>query len=143
MESKQEIYNIIRAKGQRLTTQKRITLEILLKNADRMLSVQDIKSYVNSEDNIDNATIYRNIQNFMRLGILESMLDGSGVFRYTLNKGHKHHHHLICIECGGIICIPCKNKFWESFANENKFEELYHKIEIYGKCLKCKANVSS
>ena len=136
MDMKASVYDMLRKKGYRVTRQKKAILDILFNNAERMLSVSEIEALILKECDIDNATVYRNVQGFLKLGILESMIDSNGVSRYTICDS-AHHHHLICTECGKIIKFHCNNQFWEDFAKEKSFKESYHKLEVYGKCLDC------
>lgn len=138
MDKKKEIYNLLKNSGGRLTKQKKCILSVLLDNMDRMMSVGDIAGELPEESNIDNTTVYRNVQQLNELRILESIVDDKGINRYVIANGEKHHHHMICVCCGRVFSIPCENNYWEQYAKDNGFEELYHKLEIYGKCDKCK-----
>ena len=130
------IYTMLRAKGCRITSQKKQILDVLLENRDRMLSVSDVYSLLPEGSSMDNATVYRNIQKFLDVGILESMNDEQGVNRYTICE-NEHHHFLICTECGKIIKIPCEGHFWKTHTQENHFHETHHRLEVYGKCAEC------
>lgn len=136
MDRKQEIILLIKTKGQRVTKQKEMVIDILLENQDKMLSVADIREKVKGKY-INNATIYRNIQSFLAMGILETMIDSKGVSRYVINNG-EHQHHLICTECGKIISFPCNNPFWKPCMEAEGFQESWHKIEVYGICAQCR-----
>ncbi len=136
MEQKSELYDSLRKKGLRITLPKRMILDIFLANQDRMISVGDVHGLLCEDSGIDNATVYRNIQKFLDLGILESMIDDRGVNRYTICE-KQHHHYLICTECGRIIKFPCANHYWDGYAAENHFQETHHKLEVYGKCSEC------
>lgn len=136
MNDHKELYAMLRAKGLRMTSQKKMILDVFLENPDRMLSVHDIDSMLPADSRIDNATVYRNVQKFLDFGILEAMNDELGINRYTVcDRGH--HHYLICTECGKIIKIPCEGNFWKTHAKENQFIETHHKLEVYGKCADC------
>lgn len=136
MNNKNDIYRNLNEKGRRITRQKMIILDVLFDNTDRMLSANDIHSLVPADINIDIATVYRNLQGFAEDGILETMVDASGLGRYKICDSEPHHH-MICTECGRIINFPCAVKFWEPYLDENNFTETSHVIEIYGKCSKC------
>lgn len=136
MSGKTEIYSKLRAKGLRITSQKKMILDVFLENANRMLSAHDVYTLLPGNVTIDTATVYRNIQKFMDFGILESMNDEQGVNRYTVYD-REHHHYLICTECGKIIKIPCECHEWRTHAQENDFHETHHKLEVYGKCAEC------
>lgn len=131
-----KIYAMLRAKGLRMTSPKKMILDVILENQDRMLSIADVCALLPESSAIDNATVYRNIQKFMDFGILESLNDEQGVNRYTVYE-QEHHHYLICTGCGKIIKIPCERCFWETHAQENDFLETHHKLEVYGKCAEC------
>jgi Fur family transcriptional regulator, ferric uptake regulator len=133
------IYAMLRAKGFRVTSQKKRILDVFLENSDRMLSVHDVCSLLPEDTSVDNATVYRNVQKFLNFGILESINDEQGINRYTVSE-RNHHHYLICTECGKIIKIPCESHFWKAKARENNFLETHHKLEVYGKCAEC-ANI--
>ena len=133
-----KIYAALRAKGLRMTSPKKRILDVFLNNQDRMLSIADVATLLDGETAIDNATIYRNIQKFMDVGLLETLNDEQGVNRYTVYE-QKHHHYLICTGCGKIIRIPCERHTWESHARENAFQETHHKLEVYGSCASCAA----
>lgn len=133
-----EVYAMLREKGQRVTSPKKIILDVLFENQDRMLSVGDVFAMLPKNSSIDHATVYRNMQKFLDLGVLEAMNDEQGINRYTLLE-REHHHYLICTECGKIIKIPCEAHFWKAQARENQFRETHHKLEVYGKCAQCAA----
>ncbi|MFO7611181.1 MAG: Fur family transcriptional regulator [Clostridia bacterium] len=136
MIDKKDIYKKLKARGQRITRQKIAILDILLDNTDTMLSAGEIRSRIPGDIKIDDATIYRNVQGFADVGILESMIDSSGLNLYKLCDSSPHHH-LICTECGRIINFPCRVDFWKPYLKENNFIESHHVIEIYGKCSEC------
>jgi Fe2+ or Zn2+ uptake regulation protein len=136
MDKKPEIYELLRTKGFRITKPKKVILDVFLANQNRMLSVGDVFDLLPEGCGADQATIYRNIRKFLDSGILESMIDSSGTGRYTIRE-KKHHHYLICTECGRIIKFPCANHYWGPVAAENGFHETHHKLEVYGKCAAC------
>lgn len=136
MDPKTKIFAMLRKKGHRITRQKKIILDLFFEHPDKMLSVSDICSLIPEGERIDNATLYRNVQQYVKLGILESMVDNQGIMRYMICD-RSHHHHFICTGCGRIINFPCNNRYWKPFADEHDFHESFHKLEIYGKCKKC------
>jgi len=133
-----KVYAMLREKGMRVTSPKKRILDVFLNNQDRMLSVADVAALLEGGAAIDNATVYRNIQKFMELGLLESFNDERGLKRYTIFQ-QEHHHYLICTGCGKIIKIPCEKCFWNTQAQLNDFQETHHKLEVYGKCADCAA----
>jgi len=138
MDEIKDIYALLRKNGERITQQKKMILSVLLDNTTKMLSVNEILKEMPKDANVDNATVYRNVQRLSDLGVIETIIDEKGISRYVISCNNMHHHHLICISCGKILSIPCQNNYWDKYAKEINFEESYHKLEIYGKCEDCK-----
>ena len=133
----EETYEILKNSGQRITWQKRAILSVFACNENKMLSVNQIEQELDAEEKMDSATIYRNVQVFQELDILELLMDENGVANYILRCSSGHHHHLICKKCGKMISIECdKNKF-EDITKDYGFVEDYHTLEIYGTCMQC------
>jgi Fur family transcriptional regulator, ferric uptake regulator len=63
-----------------------------------------------SDRGLDRATVYRNLVGLAEAGILIKTQLGDGVARYELppsgESRHAEHPHLVCIDCGGVSCLP-------------------------------------
>lgn len=134
---KEEIYKLIKNKGQRMTKQKEIILSVLIEYGEKLLSVNQIQELLPKEENINSATVYRNLQNFVEIGILETMIDEKGFSKYVIRCHHEHHHHMICTECGRMITILCDKDRFSDITIQHGFVEEYHSLEIYGRCREC------
>jgi len=59
---------------------------------------------------LDRATVYRNLVGLAEAGILIKSHLGDGVARYELppsgESQHTEHLHLVCVDCGGVSCLP-------------------------------------
>ena len=130
------IYKIKEA-NQRITAQKKVLLGILLDNEYRMMNVQEIKSLIPENTHMDDVTIYRNLNAFINIGIVEQSMspNGTSLFKLTCEQGH--HHHFICLSCGKVLAFPCDNDFIHTIAKSHKFQESYHNLEVFGKCEEC------
>lgn len=117
-------------------TEPRKALFETLKNATKPLSRVELAV---ANPGIDKVSVYRTIEIFMRLGIVESIHHGWKL-RYELATPFRHHHHhLFCTQCGvieeiqserleQIICI---------LADQQAFKVIGHIFEITGLCNKC------
>ncbi len=60
----------------------------------------------------DHATIYRNLMDLSRVGLLARSDLGDHVWRFEVRRGsadHKAQHpHFVCIDCGDVNCLPEK-----------------------------------
>jgi Fur family ferric uptake transcriptional regulator len=140
MDQRQQIYQMLRSQGCRMTPHKRILVDLFLDSPDRFLTIAELAALLPPDVQMDTTTIYRNVQKLEESGLVESRLDDKGVMSYLLCQSHgTHHHHLICTGCGSIISIPCHPAIWQDIARQHRFLESHHKVEIYGLCAHCQA----
>jgi Fur family transcriptional regulator, ferric uptake regulator len=90
---------------------------------------------------IDRASVYRAITLFERLGIVQRLQIG---WKYKLelsNAYQHHHHHLTCLQCGGVTPLPedaLLEKQLTKLARLHNFDAQDHQLEIRGVCIKCR-----
>ena len=90
----------VKNSGYRLTGPRR---KILASLADKPITVQEIAlSLEKKHINIDTVSIYRSMELFMKMKIVQAVDIGDGKRRYELVDPLNHHHHLICNKCGSI-----------------------------------------
>ena len=67
----------------------------------KVLSLQQIYEKVKEKyPTVDFSTIYRNIELLVNLDIIHKIYTGKPYGSYKLKELNKHHHHIICIDCG-------------------------------------------
>jgi Fur family transcriptional regulator, ferric uptake regulator len=63
-----------------------------------------------AEDGWDRATLYRNLVDLTRVGLLRRVDHGDHVWRYELARAEGHdegsHPHFLCTVCGDLACLP-------------------------------------
>lgn len=92
-----------------------------------------------SAKHADRASVYRTVELFEKLGIVQRINIG---WKYKLELSDKfvdHHHHLTCIRCGRTIAM---NKdeleaLMAKLAAEHGFTPTAHQIEVQGFCADC------
>ncbi|HUD06693.1 MAG TPA: Fur family transcriptional regulator [Candidatus Saccharimonadales bacterium] len=92
-----------------------------------------------TKDELDRASLYRTIQLFEKLGVVQRLQTG---WKYKLELSDKfsnHHHHLTCLGCGKVTPINETEleDFIERSAAANDFKTTSHQIEIQGYCSTC------
>jgi len=92
---------------------------------------------------MDRASVYRVINLFESLGIVQRLQIG---WKYKLELSdsfHYHHHHATCNRCGQTIALPddlqLENRI-DLLALQSGFYSQTHQIEIRGLCLNCSKN---
>lgn len=132
-----KILPALKKDGHRLTRQRKDIL-IALKTFPQ--SIQEIYTQVKHQHrSIDVATIYRSLEYFYSIGVVEKTMFRDGVMKYELvGKDIGHHHHLICNACGSIENIPLDEEaFFQRINIGSDFKILTHHLEFYGICKGC------
>jgi Fur family ferric uptake transcriptional regulator len=116
------IDEIIKNKEIKLTTARVVLLDIL-RDANKPLSYEDIKSNIS----MDKATFYRNIAKFEEQGILNSFEsnDKKRYFELRLTP----HGHFVCLECNKIECLNDLDIKLDGYIVNN--------VIVNGKCKDC------
>ena len=95
-------YQRLYGAGFRLTNPREIIVHIL-SDTDEHLSAEDI--YVKAlkvNPSIGLTTVYRTLDLFNQIGVVQKFDFGDGKARYELTKNpqkKEHHHHLVCMLC--------------------------------------------
>ena len=84
---------------------------------------------------IDQVSVYRTIQLFKDLSLVEEILSIDKKPLFSLSHGH--HHHIVCEKCGLVEHLPCESvvlpqKVPSSFGSVDS-----HELVFYGSCTKC------
>ena len=121
-------------------TSSRIAILSLMSQASRPLSHSEI---VASLDELcgDQATVYRTLITFVKVGLIREVGRAHGVARYELivqsSEENKVHPHFVCSLCGLIECLPQTlvniniDKQWQDILKSSK-------LQFVGECLRCR-----
>lgn len=140
-------YNKVRTElkkmGYKLTPQRRSILNVILEHQKDHLSTLEIYDYVKKDcPEIGLATVYRTLQLFEEIDIINKQNFDDGCNRYELTDPQQdhQHHHLICLSCGEVS--EMEGDLLEELEQEVKrtkgFEITNHKLKFFGYCKKCK-----
>ena len=137
--------------GFRLTNPRVIIINIL-RNPDRHLSAEDIYlEAVKTNPSIGLTTVYRTLDLFSQIGVVQKFDFGDNRARYelTYNPTQKdHHHHLVCVKCKTIVDytdfvheeLELMNKTEKALSKKHQFKIFHHTIHFYGMCNNCRLN---
>ena len=130
-----EAIHLLNKKNYKTTSRRKDMLKYFSK-ADGYRTAKDLIQHMEDiHEGISFDTVYRNLNLYDELGILETTeLNGEKHFRMTCT--HDHHHHFICNTCGKTKNIPvCPMDEVGNTLNNYQIEG--HKFEIYGLCPGC------
>lgn len=135
-----EIVQILRQHGERITIQRRLVIEALLDTHGHM-TVNDVNEYIRSKQNLHvlaEPTIYRILQWLKDLELVsQTDMAESGIVYEMLST--QKHHHLICLNCSQTIDVSDKlfDDMREQLAREQGFHARIDHMAIYGYCSDC------
>lgn len=126
----------------KLTPQREATVRVLLEHEDDHLSAEDVYLLLKEKSpEIGLATVYRTLELLNDLNIIHKLNFGDGVARYEFRAegAERHHHHLICVQCGAVdeimedLLKNVEHKVEENF----NFKILDHRLIFHGICHRC------
>ncbi len=91
------------------------------------------------QENVDRATVYRTIELYEKLGIVNRIWHG---FKHQVELSEiftPHHHHAQCQQCGKTLDIasPELEAALAALAKKHSFLTLNHSVELNGYCHDC------
>jgi Fur family ferric uptake transcriptional regulator len=88
---------------------------------------------------VDRASVYRAIDLFEKLGIVQRLNTGWKYKIELTDRFNDHHHHISCTECGKTVAMNEQEleQFIEALARQHGFALKSHQIEIQGVCTNC------
>ena len=132
-----EASRILRAHSQRVTLQRLIILQSILRQGGHVPS-ETIYRYVASEHPyIDKSTVYRNLASLVEAGIISHIEAHSGAY-YELTTDERHIH-LACLTCGHMMAISPEDERRlekEIFASYG-FKLAHDQATFPARCLEC------
>jgi Fur family ferric uptake transcriptional regulator len=137
-DSLESILEVLRQKGQRVTTPRRLLIASLIQ-AGGHRSAEELAAEVQAQaPDVHISTIYRNLEELQRLGVIEHVHLGHGAATYHL--ADLAHGHLVCSNCGAILEVP--DEVFRSLARDVEgrfgFEIDPHHFAMVGLCAKCR-----
>lgn len=128
--------SLLKNGGASLTKPRKIVFDLLYNQGPQSMQVLVKRA----EGKLDRATVYRTIELFERLGIVQRLNIG---WKYKIELTDVftgHHHHMYCTNCGSMIKLA-GNQMLETMINtvaaKEGFSPRGHQLEIYGLCANC------
>jgi Fur family ferric uptake transcriptional regulator len=123
------------------STRQRAAIESLLADVADFRSAQQVHALLRDRgDRVGLTTVYRALQLMADAGEVDVLRtpEGEATFRRCSDR---HHHHLVCRECGKAVEIdgPGVERWTQRLADEHGFVDVTHTVEIFGTCSDCAA----
>ncbi|TAH63673.1 MAG: transcriptional repressor [Gottschalkiaceae bacterium] len=138
-----DLKNKLKENGYKLTTQRRVILDVILENQGKHLSPEEIYDSVRDKyPEIGLATIYRTLQLFEQLNIIYKLNFNDGCGRYELSStsNDHRHHHLVCLNCNKVIEVELDllDNLESEIEKQKNFKIMDHNVKFFGYCKDCR-----
>lgn len=137
--TKDELQGILEEAGLRVTSH-RLTILSIVAKVKQPITVYELVELVRKKNNIDQATVYRNLASLHEARLLRRLDFNHGHAHYELETGRASHQ-LVCNSCETVEKIEgvsVEDAIKKMLKKSKKFKNTTtHSIEIYGQCKKC------
>ena len=136
---RQEIIDILKLRGYKLTRQRRAILDTITHSHSHLVPAAVYEKANKRYPGIGLVTIYRTLELLARLGFICEVHSGNNR-SYLMRRSSGHHHHLLCSICKKVIdCTDCDlRQMEERIACQTDFKIDSHLVEFVGRCHDCR-----
>ena len=87
------------------------------------------------------ATVYRALDTLAELRLVQRVDVGDGIARYEVALGDRHHHHVVCGDCGKVepFSDPTLERALEQVSSRVGYVVAGHEVVLRGECDDCRA----
>lgn len=130
----------LKTRALKLTPQRRRIFERVFSTHEHF-SAERLYGWLSGEEGprVSRATVYRTLSLLVEGGFLETLDTGQGELLYEHVLGHRHHDHLVCIDCGKIEEFTDERieALQVEAAARKGFALQYHNLRLFGTCAVC------
>jgi Fur family ferric uptake transcriptional regulator len=133
-----EVLAMVRAQGGRVTSARRLLLAALFASKGHR-TAEDLAAEVQSEaPDVHLSTIYRNLEELERLGVIDRTPLGRGPAAYHLAS--TSHGHFVCDRCGSMTEVPEEIFRGLADAADHRYGFVVdvHRFAVTGLCATCR-----
>ena len=135
--------NYLQMKGLKFTPQRRMILKTVI-SLHTHFDIDQLYEQLRKENgDISRATIYRTFPLLIDSGIIKETLLCRDKIKYEHIFGHKHHDHMICLNCGRVIEFRDEGieRLQKAVCKKYGFKPVEHKLGIRGYCKECQSKM--
>lgn len=121
-------------------TRQRIAVREELARGAAFRSAQEVHAQLRAAGTrIGLTTVYRALQSMAERGEVDVLRQPDGESVYRQCSTPRHHHHLVCRECGRTVEVdgPAVERWADKVAAQHGFSSVEHTLEVFGTCAGC------
>jgi Fur family ferric uptake transcriptional regulator len=135
------VKQILSNSSQRVTAQRTLLLELLRRSGGHVDADELYRLAKRKNSRISLSTVYRNLQLFKKLELIEERHFDDEHHHYEVKSGEEHQH-LLCISCGRVVEFdyPAGRRFRNDIGRKYNFDITGVEIHLTGLCSACREN---
>ena len=140
MKKHKDLLEVLRSNKMRITPARRLLLQFILDNKSRQISMEEFQDFLGKQlVGVDRSSIYRNIDVFQKLDIIQELNLPTIGKRYQYVLDRKVHHFYICKSCGKANRgnEELFTKIESVLKDVHGFSKANLSVVFYGLCAKC------
>jgi Fur family transcriptional regulator, ferric uptake regulator len=139
MTSAQPLVAAIGDAGYRLTEPRRAVAELVAAREGHFTANDLIEDARARRLGIGRATVFRALDLFTELEMLERIDLPSGDHAYVPCEPQRHHHHIVCEDCGAVTEVEDLGlgAAIEQIQRRTGWQVKTHRLELFGRCPDC------
>lgn len=133
---------VLSERGHRGGAARRAMIELLDTQSCALSAIEIEDALRTAERPVARASIYRILDEFERLKLVQKVQVGQTMTRYEpVRTGTGHHHHLVCDNCGTVIPFtdPGLEAAIQELSRRVPMRVAEHEIVLHGACEDCTA----
>ncbi|MHB8219045.1 MAG: Fur family transcriptional regulator [Acidimicrobiales bacterium] len=129
--------DVLRQNGDRITSSRRHLLHVLFQTPGHQTAEQLAARVQHSAPDVHLSTIYRNLEELERLGIVAHTHPGHGPATYHVAVAA--HGHFVCADCGDMMEVPGSmfTGLARSASSQYGFQIDPQHFAVLGRCRRC------
>ena len=140
MASSRPLIDAMGVAGYRLTEPRRAVADLVAARDGHFTAADLIEDARSRELGVGRATIFRSLDLFTELEVLERIDLPTGDHAYVACEPRVHHHHIVCEICGRVADFDDQGlaDAVEQVQRRSGWQVETHRLELYGRCPTCR-----
>jgi Fur family peroxide stress response transcriptional regulator len=137
MYSAEELSSILRSNGCKVTPQRLVVYDMLAHTTEHPTAKMIYETIRQQYPTMSFATVYKSVEIFRRLGVIQVLNTGEDSYRYDANI--TEHPHIRCTKCDRVCDVSHleADAVERMVAEETGFDVRGHQFYFYGICPDC------
>jgi Fur family ferric uptake transcriptional regulator len=137
------IITALKKSGYKMTPQRVAVIDTIVSRSDHLTTAQLYEKVHEAHPEIGLVTVYRTLQLLSRMDLICELHACGNCPTYTLSNP-RHHHHLICSNCGRVVDFTGHylDDLETKLARDSGFKIDSHVLEFVGVCDTCQKETS-